>query len=117
MLAEAPGYTRAEAERRLRSLLLKAQFPRPDFSARIEGHDADVVWPEHRLILEVDGYARHSSRRAFEADRRRDQAPAAGYVTVRVTWRQLTQEPEAVIARLAGALALRSPGAAPAAVA
>lgn len=106
LLQDTPGYTRQGAERRLRSLILKAQFPPPGFNARIEGHDADVVWPQQRLVVEVDGYAAHGRRRSFEYDRRLDQQrAAAGYRTVRVTWRQLVEEPEAVIARLAATLA------------
>jgi very-short-patch-repair endonuclease len=55
--------------------------------------------------VEVDGHAYHSSRVAFERDRRRDQRfVAAGYRVVRVTWRQLQNEPFAVIARVAQAL-------------
>jgi very-short-patch-repair endonuclease len=39
----------------------------------------------------------HRTRKAFEADRRRDQLLAeAGYATLRFTWRQLTREPERV---------------------
>jgi very-short-patch-repair endonuclease len=49
----------------------------------------------------------HGHRAAFENDRLRDQQLAAeGYVVVRVTWRQLTEEPMAVLARLARALAM-----------
>ena len=49
------------------------------------------------MIVELDGYATHGRRRAFEDDRRRDRAlAAAGYTVVRITWRQLRDEPEAV---------------------
>jgi very-short-patch-repair endonuclease len=66
------------------------------------------VWPEHKLVVEVDGYAFHAGRRAFERDRRRDAALAAlGYTVVRVTWRQLVDAPHAVVARIAAALAVR----------
>lgn len=106
LLADAPGYTREAAERMLKALVVKAQLPRPRYNARVEGHDADAVWPEHRLVVEVDGYAAHGHRRAFEQDRRLDQLRlVAGYGTLRVTWHQLTGEPDAVIARLAAALA------------
>jgi very-short-patch-repair endonuclease len=57
------------------------------------------MWREQRLVVEVDGYAFHSSRRSFERDRRKDQElTAAGYRVIRVTWRQLTAEPTAVAA-------------------
>jgi hypothetical protein len=48
------------------------------------------------------GYAFHSSRAAFERDRKRDADLAArGFRVVRVTWRQIVDRPEAVIARIA----------------
>jgi very-short-patch-repair endonuclease len=55
--------------------------------------------------VEVDGYAFHSSRNSFERDRRKDRLQVQGYRVIRVTWRQLTEEPEAVIAALAAGLA------------
>jgi very-short-patch-repair endonuclease len=48
----------------------------------------------------------YSHARSFERDRRRDQVlVAAGWRVIRITWRQLTKEPLAVLARLAMALA------------
>ena len=106
LLEDTPGFTRSEAERRLKSLLLKAQLPPAIHNARVEGHEVDALWPHHRLVLEVDGYAAHGHRAAFERDRQRDQQlTAAGYRVIRVTWRQLTATPEAVAARLGAILA------------
>ncbi|MGH2888051.1 MAG: DUF559 domain-containing protein [Solirubrobacteraceae bacterium] len=63
-----------------------------------------------RVVVEVDGFATHGTRAAFERDRRRDQILlAAGYTVIRVTWRQLVEQPLAFVARLAQALA-RAPG-------
>ena len=105
--ADAPAMTRSEAERRLVELVRAAHLPPPRTNQRIHGHEVDVVWPAHRLIVEVDGYAFHSSRRSFERDRHRDaNLVAHGYRVIRITWRQLTREPEAVVALLARALAL-----------
>jgi len=99
------GFTRSQAERRLRALLDRAGLPRPRTNARLHGHEVDAVWPEHRLVLEVDSWAHHSSRAAFERDRARDAAhAAAGYRVVRVTWRRLVDRPEAVAVELALAL-------------
>ncbi|MBV9838606.1 MAG: hypothetical protein JO156_10815 [Solirubrobacterales bacterium] len=45
------------------------------------------------------------NRAAFERDRRRDQILTAhGYRVIRITWRQLTREPFAVVVRVAAAL-------------
>jgi very-short-patch-repair endonuclease len=102
---EENGYTRSEAERRLRALLRDSGLPMPRFNVLTEGHLVDCRWEQQRLILFVDGFATHGARPAFEADRRCDQAlVAAEWRVIRVTWRQLTHEPLAVLARIAQAL-------------
>ena len=102
---DEPQLTRSEAERRLVELIRAAGLPRPRTNARVEGLEVDVVWPEQRLVVEVDGYAFHGSRAAFERDRRRDaRLLTAGYRVLRITWRQLTEEPQRVVATLAAAL-------------
>ena len=64
------------------------------------------MWREQRLVVEVDGYAHHSDRQAFERDRRRDVMLAAhGFRIIRVTWRRIVESPGAVVARVAEALA------------
>ncbi|MGH2914135.1 MAG: endonuclease domain-containing protein, partial [Solirubrobacteraceae bacterium] len=102
-----PAPTRSEAERRLRALIDAAGLPRPLFNARLHGFEVDALWPSLRVVVEVDGFAFHAHRGAFERDRRRDQRlVAAGYTVIRITWRQLAHEPLGVVARLAQALAL-----------
>lgn len=65
------------------------------------GAEADFVWPARRLIVEVDGRDPHTTRRAFEHDRHRDQQLALlGYRVIRFTWRQVTQDPAYVAATL-----------------
>jgi very-short-patch-repair endonuclease len=99
--------TRSEAERRLLELVRAARLPAPATNRRLHGHEVDFVWRPQRLVVEVDGYAFHSSRSAFERDRRRDaDLIREGYRVIRLTWRQLTREPEAVVALLARALAV-----------
>jgi very-short-patch-repair endonuclease len=101
-----PRLTRSEAERRLLELIRVARLPEPRTNVRIGRHEVDFLWPVHRLVVEVDGYAFHSERSSFERDRRRDAAlTLAGYRVIRITWRQITEERELVIATLAGALA------------
>jgi very-short-patch-repair endonuclease len=100
-----PAWTRREAERRMKLLLRKANLPVARTNHMVAGFPADFIWPAQRLIVEVDGYQFHSSRWAFERDRRRDAAHAlAGYTVIRITWRQLTEEPFTVVAIIAGAL-------------
>jgi very-short-patch-repair endonuclease len=100
------GFTRSKAERLMLRLIQRAELPRPQANTHVEGHEVDLVWPSQRLIVEFDGYATHSLRRSFEQDRRRDQhLVARGWRVIRVTWRQLNDQPEAVVATLATALA------------
>ena len=103
-----PSLTRSEAERRLLRLIRAAQLPQPLTNIVVGRHEVDFLWPDERVIVEVDGFAFHGTRAAFERDRAKDRAlQAAGYVVLRITWRQLVDEPEAVIAALAAALAHR----------
>jgi very-short-patch-repair endonuclease len=101
-----PALTRSEAEERMLELIRAGRLPTPRVNARVGAYEVDLLWPPQRLVLEVDGYAFHSSRRAFETDRLRDaHLQAAGFRVLRVTWRQITDEPEAVLVTLARMLA------------
>ncbi|MGZ4306857.1 MAG: endonuclease domain-containing protein [Solirubrobacteraceae bacterium] len=103
----ASGYTRSKAERILRNLLRSANLPTALFNTRVAGYEVDAVWPDRRLIVEVDGYTYHGHRAQFERDRKKDLAlTAAGYRVIRVSWRQLTNEPFALVAVLSAALSL-----------
>jgi very-short-patch-repair endonuclease/predicted transcriptional regulator of viral defense system len=105
MLTEGGTYDRSKAERLMRELCRQAELPQPRVNVHLNGFLVDFFWPEHQLIVEVDGYGTHGNRQAFGADRRRDQIHvAAGYVVIRITWRQLEHEPIAVMARIAQAL-------------
>ena len=106
--APDPSFTRSEAERRLKALCRAAGLPPPLTNARVAGYEVDAYWPAHRLIVEVDGFRFHSSRQAFERDRRKDAAlTAAGNRVVRVTWSRLTDEPYSLSAQFGALLALR----------
>jgi very-short-patch-repair endonuclease len=101
--------TRSEAERRFLALTEAAKLPRPRVNARVGAYEVDFLWPGQRLVVEVDGFRFHSSRVAFERDHARGADLAAiGYTTIRVTWRQIADEPHALVARIAQALATAS---------
>jgi very-short-patch-repair endonuclease len=102
------GYSRSGAERRLRRLVKAAELQPPAFNTYVLGFEVDAVWAAEKLIVEVDGYGAHGHQAAFERDRKRDQLlAAAGYVVLRFTWRQLTREPLAAVARIAEMLSVR----------
>jgi very-short-patch-repair endonuclease len=75
----------------------------------VEGIEVDLHWPEHKLIVEIDGYRTHDQRRAFETDRIRDQRLlVAGWRVARVTDWQMSELLAETAARFSLLLA-RSP--------
>ncbi len=89
--------TRSELEDRFLAFLDDAKIRRPETNVLIEGLEVDCVWRDKRVIVELDGRATHETPRAFERDRERDRIlQAAGWRVVRLTWRQLTRDGEAV---------------------
>ena len=91
--------------------IARAGLPAPQRNVQILGYECDRVWPEHRLILELDGRAVHDTARRFETDRERDRALAAhGWHTVRVTRRQAREDRDAVLTDLASLLRPPAPG-------
>jgi very-short-patch-repair endonuclease len=75
----------------------------------LHGFEVDCLWRDARLVVEVDGYAYHSSHRAFVGDRRRDSVIiAAGMRVLRLTWPQLTRDRDRTLAQLAQALVVRA---------
>ena len=101
------GIVRSEFEERFQAFLLNAGLPSPPTNVLIEGMEVDCAWPEQRLIVELDGRETHDTAHAFEHDRARDRRlGAAGWRVVRVTWRQLTEQPEELEADLRRLLGL-----------
>lgn len=101
-----PALTRSEAEERFLALIRTTPLPVPEVNVRVGNYEIDFLWRKERVAVEVDGYAFHSSPRMFEGDRRRDRDMSAmGFQVVRVTWRQLTREQEAVLVQVAQTLA------------
>ncbi len=77
----------------LRSALLEAVWEAP-FPGRCPGAwRVDALVPDLRLVVEADGRAWHTRVEDFDRDRRRDaEAAAAGYLTLRFTWHQLSAD-------------------------
>jgi len=103
--AAEPRFTRSRAEERMLELIRASGLPVPRTNVWVHGFEVDLHWPQQRVVAEVDGYAYHRTRAAFERDRRRDQRlQLAGQRVLRVTWRQIVDEPFALVAGLARAL-------------
>jgi hypothetical protein len=93
--------SRSELERLFLGLCRDAGIPRPAVNVDVLGYEVDCLWPDAKLVLELDSWGFHRGRAAFENDRRRDAAlQRAGYRVLRITYRRLVDESEAVIADL-----------------
>ena len=93
------------AERLFRDLIREARLPEPQTNVRLHGYEVDAYWPQQRVAVEIDGWAVHRSRSAFENDRRKStHLQAEGIAAMRVTWDQLNAERLAVAAAVARAL-------------
>jgi very-short-patch-repair endonuclease len=101
--------TESKAQRRLLELIREAGLPFPKTEQPLLGYRVDLLWPDLKLVVEVDGYQSHGTRGAFEHDRRRDaRLQAAGFTVMRVTAREIEYRPWAVVAQLAQAIHLRA---------
>jgi very-short-patch-repair endonuclease len=107
---EDAALTRSPPELHLLKRLRNAGVPQPRVNAVIDGMEVDLLFADHRLVVEVDGYAFHRQRPAFEEDRSRSASLAArGIMVLRFTPRQIRNEPDKVLARLCLALGTRTP--------
>lgn len=71
-------------------------------------YELDLAFPDQKIALEVDGYAYHSSRDQFVQDRRRqNDLIAAGWLVLRFSWRDLSEQPDHVVASIRAAIAER----------
>lgn len=99
--------TRSEFERRALGLFKRHGLPRPEVNVWFADLkcEVDLLWRDQRLVVELDGWAFHRSRDAFEADRRRlVQLQAIGFSVLPFTWRQLKDEPEWVVNQIGAEL-------------
>ena len=91
--------TRSELEERFLLALRAAGVPAPECNALLHLPDGDpihpdFIWREFKIIVELDGFRTHGTRRSFELDRRRDQRVSRfGWRPIRGTWRQVEHAP------------------------
>jgi hypothetical protein len=93
--------TRTDIEECFLGMCDRYGLPRPEVNAIVDGYEVDFLWRGRRLIVETDGRAAHSTRRAFERDRLKDaELTTSGWRVVRVTYARVTREPRAVAMQL-----------------
>lgn len=88
-------------EKRFLELLEAEGLPLPIANKLAGGRRVDCRWPEHRVTVELDSYAYHSSRHAWEQDRMRErQAYARGDEFRRYTWADVFEHPRQMLGEL-----------------
>ncbi len=107
LLAHGPAPTRSELEDRLRELILSCPgIPAPQFNVRVEGFEVDLLFREHRVIVEADGARFHDTPTARAQDQEKQAVlEVAGYRVIRVTWSDVVDHPSRTLRRLLRALA------------
>ena len=95
------AHTRSRAERLLLIILQAAGLPIPKTNVYVTGWLVDAYWPQHRLIVEIDGTRGHRTPAQIRRDHRRDfELRQAGYIVLRYTEDQLESDPEAIVSEL-----------------
>jgi Protein of unknown function (DUF559) len=93
------SWTRSALERRFLDLCRDAALPPPAVNVWVAGHEVDMVWLDRHLVVELDGYAFHRTRAAFERDRARDAAlQVAGFRVMRLSPRRLEADEAGILA-------------------
>lgn len=67
----------------------------------VDGYLVDAHWPAARLVVELQSYKYHAHRQAFDHDYAKPgRLTLAGYQVLPLTYRQLKQERDWVVASL-----------------
>lgn len=108
LLAAAADRAASGAERKLISLLRSTGIAGWQPHYLVGGYELDLAFPDHRVAVEVDGWAWHHDVGSFRKDRQRQNSVVlAGWTVLRFTWDDLTRRPDQVIAEIRAALATR----------
>jgi very-short-patch-repair endonuclease len=104
--------TRSELENAFRRLIKRHRLPVPLINAEVGGEIVDAYFPDHALIVELDGReVTHADdwRPAFEGDRARAVRvmEKTGIPTIRFTWDQITRLHSDTAPKLRNILAAR----------
>lgn len=97
---------RSWLEERFLDLVLTAGLPRPRFNAPAAGYEVDALWPDERVVVELDGWADHKERAAAARDRdKTNRLQLAGYVVLRFLYGDVVSRPAEVAEAIRDALA------------
>ena len=93
--------TLSKLESKAVSLIESEGLDLPETNRPAGGRRVDLRWPRHKLTVELDSYTYHSSRYAWEQDRRRErEAHTRGDEFRRYTWGDVFESPAAMLAEI-----------------
>jgi hypothetical protein len=98
---------RSGAEVRALKILRDAHVPLPGLNERIAGEEADLSWPAHRLIIEIDGGPFHLD--VGEDARKEACWGAAGWIVRRLPSDDVDHHPERLLALASSVSVPRTP--------
>lgn len=86
LIGPGSGPARSQLERAFKRFAARYKLPPHRLNVQLHGYEVDVVFDAQRLIVELDGWRYHQSRRDHIATRERDtHLKDHGYDTVRIT--------------------------------
>jgi hypothetical protein len=105
------GITESPLEDKFRSVVATSSLPMPDAQIVVSHPSGEFVgrydfgYPHCMAIFELDSEGWHMDPVSFQRDReKQNMAQMLGWTVYRFTWRQLTDDPQSVIAVLASVL-------------
>jgi hypothetical protein len=109
---DEPDRVRSPQEETFPQLCARFGFPRPAINAVVLGMEIDAVFADHRIAVELDGYAFHSGAIQWEDDHeKRARLVAAGWTVLAYSWRQVQSDGGRLVRETLGAALMRaSPG-------
>jgi very-short-patch-repair endonuclease len=108
--AYEPSTQKSELERRFKTLLQTApDITTPAFNAVVQGetatHEVDAYWEAQRLVVQLDGFDFHRTRRDRERDADSDaDLELVGHRVMRLTWDDATIHGQRTLRRVRIAL-------------
>jgi very-short-patch-repair endonuclease len=99
----------SKLERGFIKLCKQHNFALPETNTSVGGRFVDCRWPAHKLTVELDSYRYHSSRHAWEQDRKRErQARRRGDDFRRYTWDDVFEDSRPLLTELGPIIGLDS---------
>ncbi len=100
-----PSDTRSELEARHLELVSGSGLPLPQVNVVLRGelheHAVDAYWPASKLVVQLDGFAYHRTRRDRERDATTDaDLELARYRVLRLTWDDIMVHAKRTVRRI-----------------